>query len=275
MKIYRELESELEALSIVLLLEEYRIPYEHNGEKIALPKKYHQQVDKILIDEEERQQEWLNFSRYESKILLKNITDLLDHHGILYKTIKFDTAVDEAYMTMNEMTTHYTLSLMAKDFVKVNTLLKEDARKQNIYKEDDYYLRGLSNQELVEIIEEPDQWHIVDVVGAQYLLDERGVKYTDEDLELMRLHKMVQLRRPKKASRSAIILGYILAFLFGFLGVFSGLYYLNDKTILPNGRKVLTFDSETRVHGMRILKISMIWSVLCIISAFTLGYMSL
>jgi hypothetical protein len=178
-------------------------------------------------------------------------------------------------MTMNEMTTHYTLSLMARDFVKVNALLKEDARKQNIYKESDYYLRGLSNQELVEILEEPDQWHIVDVVGAQYLLDERGVTYTDDDVELMRLHKMIQLRRPKTASRSNLILGYLLSVCFGILGIFMGLYYLNDKTVLPNGRKVLTFDRQSRVHGLRMTQISLVWSIVGIILAFTLNYLSL
>jgi hypothetical protein len=275
MKVYKEFETELDALPIALLLEEYRIPYEQDGEKIAIPKNLHKQVDKLLIDEELRQQEWLTFSRYESETLLKNITDLLDYHGILYKTIKFNTAVDEVYMTMNEMATHYTLSLMAKDFPKVNALLKEDARKQNIYKEDDYYLRGLSNQELVEILEEPDQWHIVDVVGAQYLLDERGVTYTDDDVELMRLHKMIQLRRPKTASRSNLLLGYILSIFFGLLGIFMGLYYLNDKTVLPNGRKVLTFDHQSRAHGLQMVKISIFSSTVAIILAFTLNFLSL
>lgn len=275
MKTYKEFKSELEALPIALLLEEYRIPYEQDGEKIAIPKNLHKQVDKLLIDEELRQQEWLNFGRYEYKNLLDNITDLLEHHDIPYRTSTHTTAVEEAYMAMNNMNTHYSLNLMAKDFPKVNAILKEDARKQNIYKEDDYYLRGLSDQELIEIIEEPDQWHIVDVVGAQYLLDQRGVTYTDEDVELMRLHKMIQLRRPKTASKSNLWLGYLLSIFFGLLGIFMGLYYLNDKTILPNGRKVLTFDHQSRAHGLRMTKISLFTSALVIILAFTVNFLSL
>ncbi len=259
MKLYQEFESELEALKVALLLEEYRIPYQQEEERIELPLKYHDKFRKIQLEEELRQQNWVFHSRYESKTLLQNMTSLLEHHQIPYQTLEHKNAAAEVYIALNEMSTYYTLSLMARDFDRVHKILKEEAKHQSIYKQEDYYLRGLSDQELIDILESPNDWHVMDVVGAQYLLDERGVRYSDEDLELMRLHKMVELRRPQTVNRSKIILGYLLAFFVGILGIFRGLYYLQDQTILPNGRRVFTFDGSTRQHGWRIVLISLVW----------------
>lgn len=264
MELYKEFEKEIELLPMVLLLEEYRIPYEQQEGKLLIPNKFTKKVDALLSEEASRKQEFLHFARFETKVLLSNMVDLLKHHEIPFQVHEQKTAIDEVYV-QNPMAIFYSISIQAGDFEKVNALLKKSAEEQQIYKDADYYLRTLNDRELLEILEKPDDWNVVDVVGARFLLKERGFAYSDEDVELMRLHRLIELSRPQVASKRELIIAWILSFLIPPVGIFQGIYYFNEKTILPNGRKVNTFDAATRRQGLRFLQIGIVLTLIMLV----------
>ena len=272
MEKYKEYKTEPELLSIALLLEEYRIPYEQQGDAIFLPKKAHGALDKLLQKEEERKQEWAGFARFDTKAILENTIALLNQHNIPYQVSEHESNLKSH--SNNPLDQYYTLNLRLGDFDKVYQLQRAEAEQQLIYKAADYYLRGLTDKELMDILEEPEDWNVVDVVGAQKLLAERGVIVSEEDMELMRLRHLIELSRPSKASFETLLGAYAFAIVGGIFGIFWGLHLMRDKRVLPNGRKVITFDAATRAHGQRVLNLSIIMIILTLIGIFYSGILT-
>ena len=264
MKLYKEYKEQPELLQTILHLEEYRIPYEQKENEIYLDDKQKILLDKILLEaEEEKKQKWISFEYYESEAILEETTQLLERHNIPYKVSKPKSPLVEEDM-FNQMERYHILLIRFGDLNKVRLLQMEQIDVQKIVASDEYYLKNLSDKELLTIIETPEDNSVMDLAGARYLLQQRGIAISNKDMEIMRLHHLIVLSRPKEATNQDLFYGYLSAILGGFVGLSYSLYFLYDKTILSNGRKVITFANSTRKHGLTIFFISIIMSLIVI-----------
>jgi hypothetical protein len=166
----------------------------------------------------------------------------------------------------------YEVKISPTQFEPVNRLLR-DKIKVNLDEVDpDYYLFSFDDFELVEIINNPEEWGRLDFVIARKILETRGIVYTTEELDAIRNKKIETLSRPEKEEKGWVYAGYFFALTGGFFGVLIGLVLLQSTKTLPDGRKVHTYDEATRKQAKMILFLSLIVFAVCLTFKLAKGY---
>ncbi len=192
----------------------------------------------------------------------------------------------------------FRVKLKKEDFVRADILLQQYYQQDIDAMPGDYYLFSFTNYELMEIVTKRDEWGMLDFLMAQRILQQRGVDISEDRIKELGNQRIAELAKPEKTDMMWVNIGYIAAFagciielysmiassrgktvffgplaLFGCItGVFTGYGLLSQKT-LPNGEKVNVYAEKGRLHGKRILSLSIIllllWIVFKLYSFFT------
>lgn len=150
------------------------------------------------------------------------------------------------------------VKILPIEFERVNELMKtsEEVQLSNIDK--DHYLLKFTDEELMEIILKPDEWNNFDYQAAKLLLQERGTKVTEVMETGIKKKRSEELTGTKEAGGAWIIIGYISAFLGGFVGIAIGIYLLTTFKRLGDGTKHYVFIKNNRDHGRAIMIIGIV-----------------
>lgn len=142
--------------------------------------------------------------------------------------------------------------------------------------------KDFSDEELLEVLQKPDEWNLENVAVAQKILASHGKSYTKEDLDRFFTERVEDLRKPQTvkwgsfagafAMASCAILLDVLNFfhlestnflyalliagLLAFLGFLASLNWTYRKKRLPNGEKVFLFSNAARHVGFVSLVLS-------------------
>ena len=162
---------------------------------------------------------------------------------------------------------YFVVKLPAADFARAEGVLDEAAEKELAEVDNDHYLYSFSTEELLDVVRKPDEWNALDRKLARKLLAERGEAVPANDA--LSTARMEELAEPARPQTWRVIIGYVLAILGGFLGVFIG-YHLNTaKKTLPDGQRVYVYNAEDRSHGKWIFFIGVV--MLLVSLRLTLG----
>jgi hypothetical protein len=163
----------------------------------------------------------------------------------------------------------YEIKIPASQFNAANRVLRENIQVNLDEVDPEYYLFSFDDFELIEILKKPDEWGRLDYAIARIILESRGIAYTNDELEALWKSRIETLARPEQEGRGWVLAGRFFALMGGFFGVLIGLVLIQSTKTLPDGRKVYTYDEETRKQGKTILYISLI--VTAIVLAITLS----
>ena len=209
-------------------------------------------------------EEFIIFQKFNSESLAVDFGSLLNDNKIEYllenNSVNFDPILSN-----NEFGKEYCIKIKKVDFEKTNDILREKAKAEINEIQDDYYLLSFSDDELIDVIEKSDEWNKFDVELAHKLLKERGNEITEEQINEIKKQRIVELSKPEEGQNIYIIIGYICAFLGGFLGVFIGWHLLTYKKTLPNGNRIYAYSENDRKHGNRILILGVLFIVIWIL----------
>ncbi len=209
-------------------------------------------------------EEFIVFQKFNNQNAAKDFGNLMNLNQIEYlienTSINFDPILSN-----NEFGKEYSVKIKKADFEKADTILRETAKEEINALENDYYLLSFSDEELIEVIEKSDEWNKFDVELAYKLLKERGKEITEHQIGEIKKQRMVELSKPEESQRVYIIIGYVSAFLGGFLGVFIGWHLLTFKKTLPNGNRIYAYSENDRKQGNRILIIGVVFIVIWIL----------
>lgn len=184
------------------------------------------------------------------------VIEILKENRIEYTVEKFKEPLD-GIIAGEVIRDKFYLKIRSQDFPKANAVLDQVILKNISSIEKDYYLFSFSNPELLEIINKPDEWSRQDFLIARKILEERGEKINDEEINTLKSKRIKELAKEEKEPLSQIVAGYIFAFLFSPVGLFFGLALLVTKKSLPDGSKVFTYNQSTRNHGKSIFILSL------------------
>ncbi|MCP4439397.1 MAG: hypothetical protein GY810_10695 [Aureispira sp.] len=280
---YREFENNADAEVLIRLLDEHQVDYELEElpklrleEESQLPvvvkleEKQIRKVNKLLLAEEERQSAYEAIETFDNIDQARDLLDLLEKHEIPYRTGETGSAIDTTHTNSPTLKRTYVM-VQTKYFKKVNALQEEIAQDliQDLGK--DYHLYKMDDQELLDILEHQDEWHINDVLMAQRILGERGIKYSRKDIELMKQRRWIDLRQAKSVEAKKIGFAYLMAVIGGFIGIFYGMHYLSDKGYDPDGRSFYTYDENARKHGRQILILGIVVFIAVILNVYFLN----
>ena len=212
-------------------------------------------------------EEFITFRRFNDENSASELEEFFKEKNIEYLLEDNSLSFDPTFAN-NGFGKEFCIKLKQSDFEKVNFLLIEKEEKENVVIDEDYYLLSFSDDELMELIAASDEWSPFDVSLAKRLLEEKGKKATQEDIEKIKKDRIAKLSKPEESQGTYIIIGYITAILGGFLGIFIGWHLLTFKKTLPNGNRVYAYSANDRKQGNRILIIGGIFLVIWLLYRF-------
>lgn len=151
----------------------------------------------------------------------------------------------------------YEIQIDPANFANGESILEEQEMQSLPLVEDNYYLYQFSDEELLEILQKPDEWNKLDYVLAREILLKRGKEIDQEKLDLLKQERLMQLREVEPQQKYWIIFGYISAILGGLFGIAIGYMLFSSKKILPNGERVFSYSDHDRKQGTNIFYIGL------------------
>jgi len=187
--------------------------------------------------------------------------ETLKANNIEYRIERFKEILDAVMVgDLNEKIIF--LKIRSHDFQKANEALDKKILNNIATLENDYYLFSFPNDELLEIIQKPDEWSRQDFLIAKKILNDRGTDLSDEKISTIKVDRIKSLAKQESGNIPWLILGYALALLGGLFGLIIGLPFIFAKKTLPDGSRMYIYNKYTRQHGKNIVIISVI--VLCL-----------
>lgn len=181
--------------------------------------------------------------------LSKNgIEYLLEDNNHSYLKIYGYTQIDIAY----------GINIKGVDFPKADKIIERYYANQVENIDESYYIFELTDNELREIISKPYEWGPLDYQIAKYVLNKRGLKVDDEEIDSMKTENINELSHEQKASNFKILCGYLLAFTFPIASILIGITIKYNRKILPTGEFFYINTKQDRKHGQIIILISIV-----------------
>ncbi len=188
--------------------------------------------------------EYLTFSKFQTNEEARELTALLEKANIAF-TIESERNPLDAMYVGQSLDPLVVLKIPQERFKEANEILLEHAKTQLTDIDPDYYLFEFSNQELLGVLKDPNEWNHLDRARAQKLLTERGVE-TSHETEYDASHLAF---KPYHLDGLVIFVEYLFAILFAYVGILIGLATLLAYKTLSNGKKVKLYDLSTRKHA--------------------------
>jgi len=209
--------------------------------------------------------EFVFFQKFNHRASALELEFLLKEEHIEYMLEENSSYFSPTFMNSN-LEKEFAVKLKKVDFDRAENFIEKTILEQINSIQPDYYLFKYSDDELIEIIKNKYEWNKFDFLLAQKILKERGKDFSSEELNAFKDEYVSILAAPEKSNTVWIIVGYICAFLGGFLGIAIGWHLFRYKKTLPTGDVVNVYSESDRKHGVRILIIGIVVSVLSLIS---------
>lgn len=200
------------------------------------------------------------------------VISILKENNIPYEFVSIKQNIDQviagggpAYL--------YEIKIQAEQFNLANRVLRENIQVNLNEVDPDYYLFSFDDFELIEILKQPDEWGRLDYAIARKILESRGITYTNDELEALWKSRIETLAKPEQEGKAWIYAGRFFSLMGGFFGILIGLVLVQSTKTLPDGRKVYTYDEETRKKGKNILYISLIVTAIVLTIMLTRSFL--
>ena len=181
-------------------------------------------------------EEFRTFKKFIDPAPANDLAALLGEHGFEYD-VEENMPPPVGIMPAVGFTKEYLVKLRQADFEKAQELMEQVSDQETDNAKAGHYLFDFTDAELMDIVAKPDEWNDYDVVLAKKILKKRGKELKKEQIQAIKQKRIEELSKPESSQGQWILLGYVLAFLGGPLGIFIGWHLSTFKKALPNGDK--------------------------------------
>lgn len=129
----------------------------------------------------------------------------------------------------------------------------------------EHYLYSFSNVELRDVISKPDEWNELDVQLAMKILNERGEKWTQEDILSYQEIRIAELSKGKPVSTKRLLLYMIIGFVFPYFTFLIGLIIKNSKQPIIQNKKVYIYDEISRERATLLIAFGLIGIIISLV----------
>ena len=210
---------------------------------------------------------FIPFRRFDCEQDAHQFVETLEKMGIVYEME--ECAKDANFYFYNQPSEQeFLVKLRQEDFEKADELLLKFTETSDVDLDKNHYLYSFTDEELLEILDNPYEWNEIDRTFAPKLLTNRGYDLSKLDIEGRKEKYVNQLKEgkgQKEAHKWIIVAGYIFAFLGGLLGLGIGWSIISTKTTLPNGEQVYAYTEKSVKHGVRIFILAAVMIIIPII----------
>lgn len=209
--------------------------------------------------------EFNTYREYTDQDQVDALVKILNDHNIQHLITKDRDSLDGLY-GKDSYKHNYSIKLKPADFDRVNHILQKLGEQALETVDQDHYLFGFSDDELLDILAKPDEWNEFDYVLAKKILADRGKSISDENLNQLKAVRITHLAQHATISKTWIVIAYISAFLGGVFGIFTGWHLSKSMKVLPNGQRIYTYNDEVRDHGKQMMLIGVVALVLTVLA---------
>lgn len=203
----------------------------------------------------------LTFEKFSDPELANTIASQLKAHGIDAYIVN-ESAVFDPTFANNNFDPTIQLKLRPEDFSKARQLLEQYYHRQLEGMDRDYYLYSFSDEELLDLVRNPDEWGPLDYVLAKQILADHGKPVSPQQEATFQRERIETLAAPEKSKRRWVVGGYFAAVLLPFVGCILGYIMAFTNKTLPDGTQVPVYSARDRKHGKRILRLSSVFLAL-------------
>jgi hypothetical protein len=183
------------------------------------------------------------------------LTALLEKNDIPY--ILQDTKSDfDPSMSLNEANKPYLIQIQEEDREKVDQLVKESYDISKVNKE--HFLYSFSDDELIDVLKNEEEWHPLDVLLAKKLIQEKNIIIDEKKITSHQEEKRLKLFNYEKLPKYTIPIAYLICFAGGMLGFAIAIFLIVSKKTLPSGEKMYSYNPSVRRHAKIMLILSSI-----------------
>ena len=190
---------------------------------------------------------------------LEEITILLSANNIDFEISTNEVIIDKVIVG-SKLLPKYTLKIFSKDFLRANQLIREHKENKEIHIEDYAHLKALTNEELIEIILNPEEWSIESEIVSRKILNSRGISVPEDRILTTKKEKKEKFIEGKAVSTKtqflyfiSILVGFYLGIIFIIAGIGMGYYYAYGTITDNEGDKYYVYNDNARKNGKLIL----------------------
>jgi hypothetical protein len=203
---------------------------------------------------------FIKYRSFNDKALATELCQLLAENNIPFAWESTEGFFDVSFAN-NDILNLYYVKLRQEDFAKADELLMNSVMKSDQQPIGDYYLFSFSTEELIEVLQNPDEWNAFDQYWAKKILKSRGVEISDEELSKAKAKKLDELKRPWIVDKLWLFLAFTLwvvalwfvLFYAAIAVILLSVYISFSKKTMPDGQKVLAFSETDRLLGEIVL----------------------
>lgn len=135
-------------------------------------------------------------------------------------------------------------------------------------------VEAFDDEEIKEIILNPEEWHDTIVRQAERIAKKRRLEISDNEIEENQILKLIEIQKGKSPAKTTFILMWVFAFMGGLIGLIAGLAYWISKQRAFDGKKYFVYDERTRSNGKLMFFISIFSMIIqfWLLNSFVLFY---
>lgn len=211
----------------------------------------------------------IDYKKFFEQESFLSFSQFLKENGIYFETSQ--EMPNMYHSSASVISTEYYIKIKQSDFEKANNLVNEWSKKEIENIDPEYYLFSFTDEELYEIIMKPDEWSAFDYQLSKKILKDKGKQIDEALVSKIKKTRIDELCKHEDYPKNMILVGYVVSFLGGILGIVIGYMLFFSKKSLPDGSEIYTYDSKARNHGQWILFISILAIILTLILKINKG----
>lgn len=206
--------------------------------------------------------ELIELQRCKHPEAITEYTEILDKADITYRLSSTASNFDLSSIGSGQ-DEEVIITVHKNQYKDARTALENEFIKVDL--PDDHYLHNSTDQELIEIVGQFNEWSPFDVAHAHRMINERGIDLNKVEQEHVAYIGKLKSGRP--ASSLLILAGWVLTIVgaIGGIGISWSLRTMKDKT--PYG-EFYTYDKESRETGLYMQICSTFMAVFLIVTYF-------
>lgn len=205
-------------------------------------------------------EKFIKYRSFNDKAVATELCRLFAENNIPFAWESTEGFFDASFAN-NDLLNLYYVKIRQQDFSKADELLMNSVIKSDQQPLADYYLFSFSTDELLEVLQSPDEWNAFDQYWAKKILKTRNVEINEEELNKVKTKKLEELKRPWIVDKlwlffaftSWVVAFWFINIFFAFAVIYTGGYILFSKKTMPDGQKVLAFSDTDRLLGKIML----------------------